>query len=261
MASMTSCGQNGQPQTIVVNDPQVWKKIGNEYWSNNKGEPWAVHFNDYFFSEDGTFVQKFGYSGGAFYQTIVTGNYVQEDNIIKLAEISTKGFSPFHTNSDAIPLDMDIIELTDSTVTLKNHKDQKQIFSRRRGMIKDQTWECYNDTDEKTFRFETFGQCIYEDHNTEYVCEYQVFENIIFLQVKSKSVSKWIGDRWERTTTPYDPYLKKVIRFTVFDKNVEVEEIDFDVENDEWEMNNGNYIINEFVGKNRNKLVFKIRTY
>jgi hypothetical protein len=217
--------------------------IYNEYWGKSVGSAAAVYFNHYFFHKNGTFLHKFGYSGGMFFENYTFGKYVynNKEKIIKLEAISGADVNKkMPMTADVTPSTIVIIELTDEIVKFYENDNVNAIviMQRKRGMISDQYWYKGWDSSHDRIGFDIFGQCRIKRNENEYVCEYNFIDNILYLKVKSITL--------ERKTKQYIPFKKTYIRVEIEEEIVDIEKIEFENILDgsrDWEYNDGKYSI------------------
>ena len=100
--------------------------IANEIWDYYAGIPtYERQFSMYYFSDNGTYVSYYGYSGGVFIWTVHKGFYVVENNIIKLEPKSSTNFYPDNYYGIGTPrsLIIEIIEINEEHVKIKYSND------------------------------------------------------------------------------------------------------------------------------------------
>lgn len=199
----------------------------NEYWSKSKGSPISVNFENYFFSENGTFIHTHGYSGGMYYETNCRGTYEYNPlkKKIKLHRImcDKKGFS----NVNQTPSKISITGLTDTTITLSINKNGSDyVMDRLFALTTDQYWYKGSNSSHSSIHFTLFGQAtvIQEtDIRCEYVCSYNIIENYLFLAIRSITTGE---NNNEKQTKLFTPEIRTYLKINIDKDSVSVENID-----------------------------------
>ena len=229
MISTISCGQD--KKYLSVNPIDNENFFYNEFWYFSEGLPAAINFEEYFFAKDGLFTYCRGYSGGMYWKKEGSGTYTYNptEKIIHLKTLS--GISA--------PEQIAIEKITDTNIVFKGNpilanedtsllKLPRKIFhnynSRVVGVTTDQYWYKGESSSFDCFRFPLFGQAKIKqehDHIYEYVCEYHIVEDILFLEIKSIKIDN-------KETKLFTPNIKTFVKVRVKDSTVLVEKIDID---------------------------------
>lgn len=253
---MTNSIAHSQTKKIGANN--ISKNVfQNEYWSKFTGNITSVNFEHYFFTENGTFVHTYGYSGGMYYETNCRGTYEYNPlkKKIKLLKIKCdKKEISGHINQ--IPSTILIKELTDTTITISTNKNGSDyIMGRLFAMTTDQYWYKGSNSSHNSIHFTEFGQAtvIQEtDMRREYVCSYHIIENYLFLEVRSMTT---IDANNERKTKLFTPEIQTYLKINIEKDNVGLENIDLNKIIDgkrNWKFKNLEYQI-ENTDPNENK--------
>ena len=222
--------------------------IKNEYWSTSWGPAGALSFDNYYFFEDGTFDHEFGYSGGIYWKNNVFGkyNYNNMEKIITLiVEVRIIMREPGVVA--LTPFEIKITEITDNSITFirdDNSNNSNSVTMKRRiGICPESYWFEEEKSSLNRFGFKPFGHCDIHQNESDYVCEYWLVDNILYLDVKTNCSGRGPSRKVIQYTTP----IKTFIRVKVLEKTVMIESVDFKKILDgsrNWEFKNGQYIIN-----------------
>ena len=207
------------PQQINIfkdmpSQPIDMKHVIGDYWNKAEGYSVAVSFEKYCFFQDGTFEYQKGYSGGAYIVTVFEGKYTidEKNGMIKLNTKKVRDgghvIPSRKTKRSRLHTNLKIVGLNDTIVAIQVANDT-MIYRRTLGCMKDQTW-VYDKTDSKEYenddfqiskddwkhhiQFQSFGQFTYTAENfwnkyksNKFVGGYHLHNNIIYLQIRSKS--------------------------------------------------------------------------
>ncbi|MCL2145401.1 MAG: hypothetical protein FWH43_07935 [Endomicrobia bacterium] len=201
--------------------------IQNEYWNWDSGTPQALAFENYFFSEDGTFRFSWGYSGSSYYGGWHAGTYFYDAEKQKIVfnsvDKGTMGLSK-ETERPA-PKELKILEFIDGGLVridmgAAHQQSKHQLFdgfmTRHIGRIKEQKWTFMHYTLVYEFYFDPEGSCFFKegkqgsDIDSQYECEYNIADGILFLQVNSAMITKFNTKKSDNVK--YDPPAKTYIR-------------------------------------------------
>lgn len=219
----------------------------NEYWSKSTGNLGSVFFDNYYFDENGTFIHTYGYSGGMYYVTNCKGiyKYNPAKNEIKLFRI--KCDKEKLSKARQTPSKIVIKELADTAVTLVDPKNGSDfIMHRSYAMTTDQYWYKGSNSSHNSIHFTRFGQAIIvqeTDIRREYVCNYHILNNYLFLEMKSMTTGEHYS---EKQTTPFTPEIKTYIKINIEKDSVYLENIDLNETingNRNWIFQNMEYLI------------------
>ena len=161
-------------------------ELKNEYWSYEDGHIGANNFYNYYFYDDGTFLYEFVYSGGAYMVNRIYGNYFYINNN---KEISFEIKKTVNTLDKTLKK-LTIINFTDDTVSFViNNGPEKMTMHRKTGITRDQYWFKGSHFGGDSIHFRQSGLCEIIMDEIEYLCEYSLVDNVLFLEIKSKIVS------------------------------------------------------------------------
>ena len=218
--------------------------IKNEYWSTSCGPAYAVLFDNYYFFEDGTFDHEFGYSGGVYWENHVFGKY-NYNNREKIITLIVEGENIMRGHGVDTPLEIKITEITDNSITFIEDDNSNSVTMKRRvGICSESYWFEGENSSHNRFGFTPFGHCDIRQNEIDYVCEYWLVDNILYLDIKTNSS----GRNPNRKVVQYATPIKTFIRVRILEKTVMIESVDFRKILDgsrNWELRNGQYIINE----------------
>lgn len=219
------------------------QNIQNEYWSWDNGNPGALVFENYFFSDDGTFRFSWGYSGGSYFGGWYGGTYYYDSAKQKIVFNSTdKGtMGGSEKMGRPAPKEVKIIEFMDSgmlrvDINAAHEKNTHHMFDgvmqRHQGRIKEQTWTFMQYSTVYEFYFDPQGNCFYRegkqsgDLDAQYECEYNIIDDTLFLNVKSARVMKF--NIAKNDNVKYDPPVKTYIRLgNALGGEIQVEKVNF----------------------------------
>lgn len=205
----------------------------NEYWSSESGP----NFEYYYFDKDGKFIHAYGYSGGIFYSTTVTGVYTY--NAVS-KEITIKDFKIYQDpmaagrNKKPEPKKILVKDINNTAVTIipgsvngsYNSNMDTKIMSRTVGTTTDQYWYKGWNSSHNSISFRLSGQAtIVQETNLrrEYTCDYHIDGDYLFLEIKSVTIGNSNDDK---PTKVFTPAIKTFLKVHIDKESVAVEQVD-----------------------------------